>query len=146
MIENGINIEFVPKSDLPIVEVIHEFISDLFAKQKMAVCGFGCALLFVLKDIAPDDWEQIQKMENIEDLTIPNVIQLVKEWGVKYPFIQTSEKHGTVSIMYSQNVILYFQHPQFFDHLEAVLKHVAKNDDLSQFSLRPGTVSSSDHD
>ena len=144
---DGIIIKFVPKSDLPIVEVIGEFIADFYAKRHIAICNIGDSLLFVLKDTTPDNWEQtIQNIEQFEKLPLPDAVQLIKEWGRKYPFIQIIEAHGQVSIMYWQNVVLDFRHPQFFDHLEAALKHVAENDDFSQFSLRPETASSSDHD
>lgn len=144
---DGVIIKFVPKSDLPIVEVIREFITDFYAKRQIAICGIGDSLLFVLKDTTPDNWEQtIQNIEQFEKLPLPDAVQLIKEWGRTYPFIQIIEAHGNISIMYYQTVVLDFRHPQFFDHLEAALKHVAENDDLSQFSLRPGTASSSDHD
>lgn len=147
MMIDGVTIRFVPKSDLPIVEVIGEFITDFYAKRDMMICNIGDSLLFVLKDTTPDKWElTIQNIEHFEKLKLPDAVQLIKEWGRTYPFIQIIEAHGQVSIMYWQTVVLDFRHPQFFDHLEAVLKHVVENDDLSQFSSRPEIVSSSDHD
>lgn len=132
--------------DLPIAAVIREFVVDLYVQRNIAVCCMGDDLLFVMKGSTPEQWEEAQRQEVIEDLNVDEAINFIKEWGQTYPFIQTVEERGEVIISYRRLLTLDFRHPQFFDHLQAVLEYVAEHDDLLKFSLRPEIASSSDHD
>ena len=126
-------ITFEPKIDLPIAAVIQDFVTDLFARNNIAISGMGDSMLFVMKDVTSDQWAAI-KIEEIEDIQIDEAMKFMMEWGRKFPFVQTIENEGTVIVSYKGQITLDFRHPRFFDHLEAVLEHVVAHDDLSEFS------------
>lgn len=128
-------IKFVPKLEIPFVEVISQFVFEYVASANVAVVDM-LQCLFVLKGTNPAEWEEVKKAsKNLDDMKVTDVIDLIKDLGNKVPMIRIDGKSGLVTINYRQQQVLDFRHPHFFDHLELILDHMLNYDDLSQFSL-----------
>lgn len=134
------------KSEIPVAEVIAEFIVDHCGVQDTAVSAMGPTLLMIMKGTTPEKWREVQRETgDLDDLKTEDAVKFIKSWGKEYPFIQISEGDGEVSISYQQRLVLDFRDPRFFDHLEQVLDHSLNHSDLSQFALQAETASCSDH-
>lgn len=166
-----LNMSHSIKSNLPIVEVIGEFVEELFAEKDMAVAWMG-RLLIIMKDTTLEEWAEVQEaassrfLANFADANPNNVgsaaeemtdtqfrflttVNVVKHLGRKYPSIQIIDGDGIVKITYyglnnahsSPSIVLDFRHPEFFDHLKKTLDYIAENPDLSQFFSQSGIAS-----
>lgn len=107
--------------------------------------GFNRGTLAIAMEEAKKN--PVKKLE-IEEMLNPNsevthgeLAALWKMFGDSFPMIMLGRTSGDVeigtslTIHYKQSILLDFSHPEFFSHLDSLLKHVIKHDDLSRFSL-----------
>ena len=129
------------KSEIPIVEIIIEYITDFCSNKETAVSILG-TMLMIMKGTTPKKWEEVQSRKEgyIRGAYGPaveamDVLEFVKSWGKKLPVAYIIENDGVVNITYQKTLILDFRDPRFFDYLGLVLTHVLEQDDLAQFYL-----------
>jgi hypothetical protein len=134
--DHEIRIRFEEEPQIPVVEVIAEFIVNFCEERGTAVSTMGTALLMIMKGTTPEQWDEVQKKTDITKVDTKDAVKLIKSWGKEFPFIQINDKDGEVRINYQRQLVLDFRDPHFFDHLEQVLLHSLEQSDLSRFSLR----------